>query len=167
MHRLLLAVALALPLAGCPGSSKPQGTPPAQRTAEVERAQAQTRLDDLSAAKDREGEATAVRALKTWLSQPRQWRAEGYRVRLTGADGKALTRAALEALLAAQRDGGAKPEEAKPEEAKSSEPGPTAAAATLELKLEVPYFPPTVPSAKRAFLDPEALRPLLGVLLEE
>jgi hypothetical protein len=140
-------LALAL-LVGCPASSDPPstGVDPAQRTANAERAQAQSRLDDLSQSSEVPAEALAVKALRTWLRQPRQWRAEGYRVRVRRAPthkdhppGPPLTRAEVEALITT----------AKP----------------VTLVLEVPYFPPTVPTATRAFLAPESLGPLLPFLV--
>lgn len=144
MHRTSLLLALTLALSGCPGETPSKsggGVAPAQRTADAERRQVQRRLDELAEAKDEEAEQVAVRALRTWLGQPRQWRAEGYRVRLSAGQGAALSRAEVEALIA------------------KGEP--------VQLTLAVPFFPPTVPESQRTFQDPAALKPLLDALLSE
>lgn len=144
MSRPAFLLALALALGGCPGASEPQqgGAAPAQRTADAERRQVQRRLDELAQAEDAAAERLAVQSLRTWLGQPRQWRAEGYRVRLSSAPGgPALGRAEVQALI----------EQGKP----------------VQLNLAVPFFPPTVPEAQRSFQDPAALEPLLDALLSE
>ena len=144
MLRTSLLLALTIAASGCPGSSEPKsgGVAPAQRTADAERRQVQRRLDELAEAKDAAAVQAAVQALRTWLGQQRQWRAEGYRVRLSAkAEGPPLGRAEVEALIAKGE--------------------------SVQLTLAVPFFPPTVPSTQRSFEDPAALEPLLDALLTQ
>lgn len=132
---------------GCPAETKspsPEAAANAQRTLDVLRRQAQERFDGLrklpTEGEGRAGaEAQAIKGIKIWLTQRRQWRAEGYRIRLASPEGKALDKAGLEALIAA----------GKP----------------VTLVLSVPELEPA-PSGEREFQDPKALSPLLDVLAD-
>jgi hypothetical protein len=130
---------------GCPAETKspsPEAAANAQRTLDALRRQAQSRFDDLrklpSEGETRVADETkAVKGLKIWLTQRRQWRSEPYRIRLAPPEGKALDKAGLEALIAA------------------GEP--------VTLVLSVPELDPA-PSGTREFQDPKALAPLVDLL---
>lgn len=153
---LALAVLVA---SGCPSETKspsPEAAANAQRTLDALRGQAQRRFDELVAL-PRVGEGRvaaetgAIKGIKIWLTQRRQWRAEGYRIRLAPAKSgdtaktappeqgqeKGLDKAGLEALIAA----------GKP----------------VALVLSIPELDPT-PSGTREFQDPKALAPLVDLL---
>lgn len=149
MSRLVRAACLSalVALAGCPEETKspsPEAAANAQRTLDALRRQAQSRFDDLRALPT-EGETRvvdetkAIKGIKIWLTQRRQWRSESYRIRLAPPEGKPLDAAGLAALIAA------------------GEP--------VTLVLSVPELDPA-PSGERKFQDPKALEPLSSVLAD-
>lgn len=139
-------------LGGCPAETKmpsPEAAANAQRTLDALRRQAQSRFDDLrrlpTEGETRVADETkAVKGIKIWLTQRRQWRAESYRIRLAPPEGKPLDAAGLAALIAA------------------GEP--------VTLVLSVPELEPSpegaAPSGEREFQDPQALAPLAEVLAD-
>ena len=132
-------------LGGCPSETKspsPEAAANAQRTLDALRRQVQSRFDDLrqlpTEGETRVADETkAIKGIKIWLTQRRQWRAEPYRVRLAPPEGKPLDAAALAALIAA------------------GEP--------VTLVLSVPELEPP-PSGTREFQDPQSLAPLADLL---